>query len=146
VNLEPGQQDARRGQGCVVERVDEFQLVVLGAVADIDAAGLPFVEVQTRMGLAVPALAGYLALQVVHADFAVTHVACTDVHEAVGQLQGLHQLFCVPDQLFVPADRIFMIGFADHALLDLIELVDDVWVAANKVEIQHDSRYSVLNK
>jgi hypothetical protein len=68
--------------------------------------------------------AGYPALQVVHADFTVAHLAGTDVHDAIGQLQGLHQLFCVPDQLFVPAYRLFMISKADHVLLDFIELVD----------------------
>ena len=102
----------------------EPDLAVLVAVADIDAAGLPVVEVRTRMGFAVASLAGDPAFQVVHADFAVAHIAGADVHHAIGQFQCLHQFFRVGEQLFVPAHRLFVVGLADDILLDLVELVN----------------------
>src|ERR1700680_3019740 len=56
VNLEEGQQDARRCNRGVVQRMYEPNLAVLVTVADIDAAGLPVVEVRTRMGFAIASL------------------------------------------------------------------------------------------
>src|SRR5579863_1609329 len=124
VNLEQGQQDTRRGNGGVVQCMHKLHLAVLIAIADVDAAGLPLVEVRTRVGFAVAALAGYPAFQVVHAHFAVTHVTRADVDHAVRQFQRLHQFFRVRQQLFVPAHRFRMVGLADDILLYFVELVD----------------------
>src|SRR5712692_7056189 len=94
------------------------------AVADIHAAGLPFVEVRTRMGLAVPTLAGYPALQVIHADFAIAHIAGANLYHTIGQLERLHQFFRACNQLLVPAYRFLVIGCSDHVLFDFVELMD----------------------
>src|SRR6266566_788013 len=76
------------------------------------------------MGLAVPALAGYPALQVVHADFGVAHITGTNIYHTIGQLERLHQFFRVCNQLLVPAYRFLVVGVSDHVLFDLVELVD----------------------
>ena len=76
------------------------------------------------MGFAIAALAGYPAFRVVHADFAVAHIACADIDDAVRQLQRLHQFLRVLDQLFMPAHRLFVIGLADDVLLHFVELVN----------------------
>src|SRR5579884_2019052 len=57
VRLDERDQDARRGDGGVVERVDKLHLAIGVAIADVGAPRLPLVEVRTRMRLAVSALA-----------------------------------------------------------------------------------------
>src|SRR5579883_3012391 len=123
VRLDERDQDARRGDGGVVERVDKLHLAVSVAIADVGAPRLPLVEVRTRMRLAVAALARYPAFEIVHADFAVAHVARADIDDAIRQFQRLHQLLRVSDQLLMPVDRLFMAGPADYILLYLVELL-----------------------
>src|SRR6266567_101345 len=123
VNFHQGQHDTRRSKGSVVERVNKLHFAFFVAVAYIDTAGLPVVKVRAGMCLTVSIFAWQPAFQVVHAHLAIAHISCADIDHTIGQLQGLHQLFRICYQRFVPAHRFCMVGLADDVLLYLIELV-----------------------
>src|SRR5947209_16108264 len=124
VNFHQGQHDTRRSKGSVVERVNKLHLAFFVAVAYIDTAGLPVVKVRAGMCLTVSIFAWQPAFQVVHAHLAIAHISCADIDHTIGQLQGLHQLFRIGYQRFVPAHRFCMVGLADDVLFYLIELVN----------------------
>src|SRR5436305_404120 len=114
VSFKQGQHDARRGDGCVVEGVYKLDLAIFVAIAHIHPTRLPVVEVRARMCLAESPFAGKPALEVVHSNLAIAHVACTDIHDPVGEFECLHKLLRICQQLFMPVDRFLMTCFANY--------------------------------
>src|SRR2546430_11329858 len=99
-------------------------LAIFITIAQISTASLPIVQVRTRMCLSVALLARYPALQIIHAHFTIAHITRTDIDNAIWDLQRLYQLFGILNQLLKPVERLLMIGFADHKLLDFAKLVN----------------------
>ena len=85
VCLHERQHDTGRGDGCVVERMWELHLALFVAIADIGAAGLPIVQVRARVRLTVSVFAREPAFKVIHAYFAIAHVAGADIDHTIGQ-------------------------------------------------------------
>src|SRR5579875_557014 len=124
VRLEERDHDAGRGDSRVVERMHEFHLAIFVAVADVGPAGLPVMEVRTRVRLAVASLAGHPAFDIRHLYLAVAHVTGADIDDTIRNFQGLQQFFRVVQQFVIPAHRLCVIGATDDVLLHLVKLVD----------------------
>src|SRR5215211_2448000 len=114
----PAHRHGRAVQGVEVPR----SFALRGPVADVKAAGLEVGGVRTRGQLAVAALAGKPRLQVVLLRRRCPKVVHGDVHDAVRDLERLHQLLLDREQPLVLGRRLLRNDEGEH--LDLVELVD----------------------
>src|SRR5436190_1726083 len=122
--LDQRDEDPRRGERGVVERVREPHLSVASPVADVGPSRLPVVQRRAAVGLAILGQARNPALEVVHAIFAEAHVAGRRLDHLIGDFQFAKQHLRQLEQPCVPVRRLRVVGLANHILLDLHELVD----------------------
>ena len=100
-------------------------LVLVGLLgrttADLHRTGLVIRAVTARNQLTESAIAGEPSLEIVLLGGSIVQSAGDDVDHLVGDVQGLVELTAVLDHVLVHIPA--LLGFADHELLDLVELM-----------------------
>mmetsp|Transcript_35954 Transcript_35954/g.90791 ORF Transcript_35954/g.90791 Transcript_35954/m.90791 type:complete len:226 (+) Transcript_35954:975-1652(+) len=130
VVLQDAAQRALRGRERRVEHVHEGlgvrvrALVLVGAHADVQAAGLEVCAVGARHQLAEGLGRGEPRLQVVLLGGCVVQLAAHDVDHVVGQAQGLVERLGVGQHLLHHVPAAVAVWRGDAELLHLLKLVD----------------------
>ena len=124
VVLDQRRQQARRGDGGVVERMGELDPTVLVAVPDAGPPRLPIVQGGTAVRLAETLKRRHPRIYVIHAELPETHVAGAAFDHLVMESERLEDFLGASEQGGVPVRRRVGVGLTDDELFDLLELVN----------------------